>query len=194
MRTIFRGPLRFLLVLTVLTGVIYPMAVTMVATALFPHQAKGSLVYLKNMAVGSALIAQAAKNSSYFSPRPSAGNYDTAPSGASNLAITGRNLKDLMQIRSLKWGKPVEDIPPDLLFSSGSGLDPHISPETAYFQIPFIARARDLSREQVDLLKKIVAEHIENPQFGLFGEPRVNVLLLNLRIDTIKELDPDMGN
>ncbi|MFA5903457.1 MAG: potassium-transporting ATPase subunit KdpC [Desulfobacula sp.] len=194
MKNIFFGSIRLFLALTVLLGVLYPVVATLVATTLFPHEAKGSLIHQKNIAVGSELISQPAKDASYFSPRPSAGDYGTVASGASNLAITSRALKDLMQTRASKWEKPVEDIPQDLLFSSGSGLDPHISPEAAYFQIPSIAQARGLSDPQIHLLEQLIADHIENPQWGIFGEPRVNVLLLNCRIDTIKELTPVIGN
>ena len=193
MKTIFLSSIRMFLALTALAGVLYPVGVTLVATTLFPHEAKGSLVYHKNVVVGSELIAQPVLDPSYFQPRPSAGDYGTVPSGASNLAITNHVLKDAIQTQASKWGKSVEELPSDLLFSSGSGLDPHISPEAAYFQVPFMARARGLSEQQVRSLERLIAEHIENPQWGILGESRVNVLLLNRKIDTMKELTPVIG-
>jgi len=193
MKNIFFSSIRLFLALTVLAGVIYPVTVTLVATTLFPHEAKGSLIYHKSVTIGSELIAQPAPGSSYFHPRLSAGDYGTVPSGASNLAMTSRGLQELMQTRALKWRTSVRDLPPDLLFSSGSGLDPHISPEAAYLQVPWIARARSLSGPQIVSLERLIADHIENPQWGILGEPRVNVLLLNCKIDTIKKLNPETG-
>ena len=193
MKTIFLSSIRMFLALTALAGVLYPVVVTLVSATLFPHEAKGSLVYHKSVVVGSELIAQPAPDASYFDPRPSAGDYGTVPSGASNLAITGRVLQELIRTRASKWGKSVQDIPPDLLFSSGSGLDPHISPQAAYFQVSRIARARGLSEPQIAGLERLIAEHIETPQWGIWGEPRVNVLLLNCKIDTMKEFAPVIG-
>jgi len=193
MKNIFFSSIRLFLALTVLAGVIYPVTVTLVATTLFPHEAKGSLIYHKSVTIGSELIAQPPPGSSYFHPRLSACDYSSVASGASNLAITSRGLQELMQTRALKWGTSVRDLPPDLLFSSGSGLDPHISPEAAYLQVPWIARARGLSGPQIVSLERLIADHIENPQWGILGEPRVNVLLLNCKIDTIKKLNPETG-
>ncbi len=193
MKNIFYSSIRLFLVLTALVGVLYPVVVTLVSATLFPHEAKGSIVYLKNAAVGSELIAQPVLDSSYFYPRPSASDYGTVPSGASNLAITSHVLREAMQTQASKWGKSVEELPSDLLFSSGSGLDPHISPEAAYFQVPSIARTRGLSGQQVRSLERLIAGQIENPQWGIWGERRVNVLILNCKLDTIKEFIPVTG-
>ncbi len=193
MKTIFLSSIRMFLAMTVLAGILYPVGVTLVSTTLFPHEAKGSLIYHKGVAVGSELIAQPVPDSSYFQPRPSASDYGAVPSGASNLAITSHALRDALQTQASKWGKSKEELPSDLLFSSGSGLDPHISPEAAYFQVPFIARTRGLSGPQVRSLEQLIAAYTEDPQWGIWGESRVNVLILNCKLDTIKEIIPVTG-
>ncbi len=170
---------------TVVAGVIYPLVMTVFAQFAFPHQANGSLVTRDGKIVGSALIAQQFQGDKYFWPRPSAGAYATMPSGASNLGPTSAqlqknvdaNLAALRKAHNLPDNAPV---PADLVFTSASGVDPHISPEGARFQIARVAAARGMSVEQVTAL---VDKFIEPPQWGFLGEARVNVLLLNLALD-----------
>lgn len=179
MKTIIQA-LRLLILLTLLTGVAYPVAVTIAARLVFPNQASGSIVSRDGKAVGSALLAQKFESDRYFWPRPSAGDYATVPSGASNLGPTSEALKKAIAERRAKFGA---DAPVEMLTASGSGLDPHISPEAAVQQINRVAKARNLNPERVGALVKVA---IEPPQWGIFGEPRVNVLALNLRLDALK--------
>ena len=179
MKTILQA-LRLLLLLTLLTGVVYPLAVTAVARLAFPHQSSGSLVFREGQAVGSALLAQKFESARYFWPRPSASDYATIPSGASNLAPTSEALRKAIAERRVKYGA---DAPMEMLTASASGLDPHISPQAAARQVARVAAARQLPADRVAAL---VAEVAEPPQYGIFGEPRVNVLALNLRLDQLK--------
>lgn len=179
MKTILQA-LRLLILLTLLTGLAYPVVVTIAARLVFPNQSSGSIVSRDGKAVGSALLAQKFESERYFWPRPSAGDYATVPSGASNLGPTSEALKKAIAERRAKFGA---DAPVDMLTASGSGLDPHISPEAAVQQINRVAKARDLNSERVGALVKAA---IEPPQWGVFGEPRVNVLALNLRLDSLK--------
>lgn len=179
MKTILQA-LRLLLVLTVLTGVAYPLAVTAVARIAFPYQSSGSLILQRGNPVGSALLAQKFESPRYFWPRPSATDYATVPSGASNLGPTSAALRKVIAERQAKYGA---DAPVDMLTTSASGLDPDISPEAAALQVPRVAAARHLPAGRVAAM---VREITEPPQYGIFGEPRVNVLALNLRLDAIK--------
>lgn len=178
MKTILRS-IRIALVLTVLTGVIYPLAVTAAARLLFPSQANGSLIQEGGKITGSVLLAQKFKDPKYFWPRPSAADYATVPSGASNKGPTSADLLQAVQDRRKVLG---DSAPEDLLTASASGLDPHIRPESARFQIARIAQARKL---QADELAALVTRSVEPPQFGVLGEPRVNVLALNLALDKL---------
>jgi potassium-transporting ATPase KdpC subunit len=180
------------LVLTVLTGLVYPLAVTGIAFVVFPHQARGSLVVDHGRVAGSELIGQPFTGPGFFHSRPSsAGNagYDATASGGSNLGPTSKALadrlaasvKDLGTDASRPGGIPagqpgVGGIPADLVTASGSGLDPHVSPAAAEFQVARVARARGLSE---DAVRRLVRRATEGPQWGFLGEPRVNVLLLN---------------
>ena len=179
MKTILQS-LRIYLVLTLLTGILYPLAMTGVAQLLFPKQANGSRIIENGKVVGSDLIAQKFESPRYFWPRPSSADYATVPSGASNKGPTSADLKKSIDERGAKFGK---DAPVDLLTASGSGLDPHISPEATRLQISRVAAARNLSIQKVTTL---VDQTIEAPQLGFLGEPRVNVLKLNLALDQLR--------
>jgi K+-transporting ATPase ATPase C chain len=179
MKTVLQS-LRIYLVLTLLTGVIYPLAITGVAQLAFPKQAHGSRLTNGGKLVGSDLLAQKFESPKYFWPRPSGGDFATIPSGASNKGPTSADLKKAIEERRAKFG---EGTPVDLLTASGSGLDPHISPEAAQAQIARVAAARNLPPTKIS---QLVDHVIEAPQFGLLGEPRVNVLQLNLALDQIR--------
>jgi len=178
MKTTFQA-LRLLLFMTLLTGLIYPLAFTGIAAVLFPQQSTGSLRETGGKAIGSDLVAQKFEAPRYFWPRPSAAEYSTVASGASNKGPTSADLRVAIDARRKKFGA---DAPIDLLTASGSGLDPHLSPAAARFQIARVAEVRGLPAQQ---LEDLVARTIEPPQFGFIGEPRVNVLRLNLALDQI---------
>jgi len=171
------------LVLTVITGVLYPLIVTAFAQ-LFPSKATGSVIEVNGKAVGSELIGQPFSDPKYFWSRPSATSpqpYNGASSSGSNLGPTNKALAEAVAERLKQFeGKPV---PVDLVTASASGLDPHISPEAAHFQVSRVARARGLTEEAVN---QLVSLHTEGRTFGVLGEPRVNVLKLNLALDALK--------
>ena len=184
--------------LTLITGVAYPFAMTGIARVIFPYNAQGSLLERDGRVVGSALIGQEFTSEAYFHGRPSATTtpdpndstktvpapYNAANSGGSNLGPTNKSLIERVQgdIGKLKQENPSAPVPADLVTTSGSGLDPHISPEAALFQVPRVAKARNLSESQV---RQLVAENTSDRLVGLLGEPRVNVLELNLALDRI---------
>jgi K+-transporting ATPase ATPase C chain len=179
--------LRMTLVMTVLTGLIYPLAVTGLSQVLFRDKANGSLITVNGQVVGSELIGQNFTKPEYFQPRPSAaGNdgYDATASGGSNLGPTNKKLIDRVQASVDKFRKENPsyqgDIPADLLTTSGSGLDPHISPASAEAQAERVAKVRGAS---LDHIRALIASHTEGRDLGFLGEPRVNVLLLNLDLD-----------
>jgi K+-transporting ATPase ATPase C chain len=193
-----RPAIVLLISLTVITGLAYPLAMTGIAGVLFPRQAQGSLVERDGIVVGSALIGQEFTSERYFHGRPSATTapdpqdstktipapYNAANSGGSNLGPTNKALIDRISadVEALKKENSSAAVPIDLVTTSGSGLDPDISPEAALFQVPRIAKARNLSEDRV---REIVNENIERPLVGVLGEPRVNVLALNLALDRV---------
>ena len=187
MRSMMRPLVALFVTLTALTGVLYPLAVTSIAQLVFPQQANGSLVELHGQVVGSHLLGQAFTNSGYFWSRPSAtasGSYNGAASSGSNLGPTNPALLAAVtqRIAALRAADPrnTAPVPADLVTASGSGLDPHISPAAADYQVARIAQARRLPEDQV---RDLVAVYTEGRTFGVLGEPRVNVLELNLALD-----------
>src|SRR6266702_382198 len=182
--SIWRTSIRFTIVITVLLGLGYPLLVTAIAGVAFPHKAAGSLILKDGQVIGSELLAQNFTSDRYFHARPSAaGNgYDATASGGSNLAQSNAKLVqriqgDIDKLSAQNAGKPV---PIDLVTTSGSGLDPDITPDSAIFQAPRVAKARGISEDRV---RQLIRTHITGRQLGLLGEPRVNVLALNLDLD-----------
>ena len=185
-----------LVALTLITGLAYPLAMTGVAGAIFPKQAEGSLIERDGKVVGSALIGQEFKSEKYFHGRPSATTapdpadssktvaapYNAANSGGSNLGPTSKALNDRVKedVEKLKAENPASPVPVDLVTTSASGLDPDISPDAALFQVPRIAKARNMAESRV---RDLVTQNTQGRLFGLLGEPRVNVLALNLALD-----------
>lgn len=184
--SVWKTAVLFTLVTAAIFGLAYPFAITGIAHLIFPRQADGSLILHDGQVIGSALLAQSFTSDRYFHPRPSAaGNgYDATASGGSNLAQTNAKLIARIQgdIDRLQKENPGKPVPIDLVTASGSGLDPDITPEDAYYQAPLVAKAREVSEAAVDALIK---RHIEGRQLGFLGEPRVNVLELNLALDKI---------
>lgn len=190
MKDQIRPALMLLLILTVLTGLVYPFAVTGLAQLLFPHEANGSLIVRDGKIIGSELIGQYFDAPKYFWGRPSATSpfpYNAAASSGSNLGPTNPALAEAVKARiaALRAADPGNDtpVPVDLVTASGSGLDPHISPASAAYQVKRVARARGLTEAVV---QQLVAQHTQGRQLGFLGEPRVNVLLLNLALDEMK--------
>jgi K+-transporting ATPase ATPase C chain len=187
MKSQIRPALVTLLFFTILTGVLYPLTVTAVAQAVFPSQANGSLITVNGQTLGSELIAQPFDSPRYFWSRPSAAGYNASASSGSNLGPTNPALVEAVQTRiaALQAADPTNTapIPVDLVTASASGLDPHISLAAALYQVARVAQARGLDEAQV---KALVEKYTENRQFFLLGEPRVNVLMLNLALDGLQ--------
>ncbi len=194
-----RPAIVFILGLTIITGLVYPLVMTGIAEVVFPYQAHGSLIEKNGKVVGSAVIGQVFADDKYFHGRPSATSgpdpkdpsktiaapYNAANSGGSNLGPTSKALIERVKgdVDKLKKENPATSVPIDLVTASGSGLDPDISPEAAFFQIARVAKARGLPEARI---RSLVESQIEGRTFGLLGEPRVNVLKLNLALDALK--------
>ena len=182
---------RLFLVMMVLTGILYPLSITAIVQLLFPHQATGSMIIIDGEIRGSELVGQKFVSERYFWSRPSAINYNPMPSGASNLGPTSVALqKAVAQRRATLDSTAMRSyhgpIPVEMLFSSASGIDPHISREAARLQIDRIVRTREFNPEQKSKLIDLVEHFVEPPQWKIFGEPRVNVFLLNIALDQLK--------
>ena len=170
---------------TIAVGGIYPLLITGVGAVFFPAKAGGSLVQVKGKPAGSILLAQGFEGSVYFHPRPSAVKYDASSSGASNAGYTSADLKKDFDQRKADWQKafgPAEP-PVEVLYASGSGLDPHVSPQAAEAQVLAVSAARRLPADKAAQLLELVKQYEEPPQLGFLGEPRVSVLRLNLALD-----------
>ncbi len=190
MKTHLWNSLKMLIVMTVFMGLIYPLVMTAIGQIVFPEQANGSMIRINGKLVGSKLIGQNFTSDKYFWPRPSAIGYNPLPSGGSNYGPTSDTLKKLVELRRSEFIRlnglsPNTKVPPDMLYASGSGLDPDISPESAELQIDRVARARGFDSLQTVELQKLVKSHIVKPQLGFLGDPRVNVLELNIALDSL---------
>lgn len=182
--------IRFKIFMTILLGLIYPFAMTGISQIVFPQQASGDFVTRGGQLVGSRSIAQKFERSEYFWPRPSGVDYNPLPSGGSNLGQASSELKKAVDDRKakLKAAHPDQagEPPQDMLFASGSGLDPHISPDAAQYQLQRVAKTRNITAEQV---QELIAQASEGRQLGILGEPRVNVLALNKALDKAQGID-----
>lgn len=182
--------LKFLLFMTILTGVIYPFAMTGIVQLSFPSNANGSLILKNGKLIGSELLGQNFDTTIYFWSRPSAIGYNPIPSGASNYGPTSDTLKKQVNARRLSFStknaiKDINTIPGEMILASGSGLDPHISPEAALMQVDRVSAARKLDEGKKQKLVQLINSLTEEPQYAIFGERRINVLLLNLGLDKL---------
>lgn len=187
-----KASIKLFLLMSLLLGVLYPLSITFIANLTMPRKSQGQLLHSNGKVIGSKLIGQKFTHPQYFWPRPSAVDYETLPSGASNFGPTSQKLHDKIQERRLKIAQahPLQDplaIPSELLCTSASGIDPHISLSTAYFQLARVAQARSMTREDmINKIKELIHQNLDIPVGRLFGEPHVNVLMLNLALDRLQ--------
>ena len=184
--------LKFLVLMIILTGFIYPGLVTLVTTFIFSKEAQGSLIEKNGIIIGSEIIGQHLKDQKYFLPRPSVNDYNPLPSGGSNLGLLNPLLRQNAKVREQAFLKDNEiekdlAVPSEMITASGSGLDPHISPEAALLQVKRVASERGLDQKEQEQIVKIIHDLTENRQYSIFGEPRINVFRLNLMIDSSYE-------
>jgi K+-transporting ATPase ATPase C chain len=184
--------LKFLIAMTILTGIIYPLVMTGIAQVTYPSKSNGSLIVKDGKVIGSELIGQQFDSSIYFWSRPSAIGYNPVPSGASNLGPTSDKLKKQVAERRILFAtvnsiKDTTAIPKEMIFASASGLDPHISQKAALLQVDRVANARNFNDIQKQNLVNSVRKHTETPQFLILGEERVNVLILNLELNNLDQ-------
>lgn len=182
--------LKLLVFMTLLTGIVYPVFIYLIAQTIFPEKSAGSLVKVNEKVIGSELFGQKFESKKYFQSRPSAVDYQPMPSGGSNLGPTSQTLKsriDSSRQAFVLWNELPEntEVPPDAVFSSGSGIDPHISPVNALLQCGRISKERNFDANKKKQLSDLISKLTENPQFGFLGEPRINVLYLNLELDKL---------
>jgi len=190
MKKIFIQSLKIFLVMTLLTGIIYPLFISAAGQLFFSHQANGSLIVKDGIIIGSSLIGQKFADSGYFHPRPSAINYNPIPSGASNLGLSSALLQEQIRERKNEFRETnlISDsiaIPSEMIFASGSGVDPHISKQAAQLQISRIVKARNLNELQSKKIIVLVDSLTESRQFGIFGCEVINVLELNIKLDEL---------
>jgi potassium-transporting ATPase KdpC subunit len=182
---------KFLVVMTILTGIIYPFLITGLSQLTFPSKANGSLVLRNGKIIGSELIGQNFDSTIYFWSRPSAIGYNPIPSGATNYGPTSDTLKKLVTVRRISFAAKngmtdINAIPKEMIFASGSGLDPDISPEAAMLQLARVAAARKFDETKKQQVQQLIKNLTEEPQFSFFGEPRINVFKLNLALDNLR--------
>jgi len=180
------------LILTIITGIVYPLFVTGIAQLVFPAKANGSIIYRDSKAIGSELIGQQFDSTIYFSSRPSAISYNPLPSGGSNFGLTNVKLKNLVIERKKQFIEfnqldSLTEIPSEMLFASASGLDPHISPKAALLQVERIAKARNFDQRKKNSLIRCITNLTEKPQYLCLGDERINVLALNIELDKIEK-------
>jgi potassium-transporting ATPase KdpC subunit len=190
MRT-FITSLRAIFILTVLTGIVYPVLMLILSHIIFPFRANGSLITINGEIAGSELISQKFQSEKYFWSRPSAIDYNPLPSGASNLGPTSRDLQKIVEQRKAFFTEKNflssnVALPTEMIFSSGSGIDPHISPEAALLQVQRVVLARGFDEVKVNKLRSTIQKGTEPLQFGFLGQPRINFLFLNIELDKIR--------
>jgi potassium-transporting ATPase KdpC subunit len=188
MKTFILPAIRMMLIMTVFTGIIYPVFMTLLSHAVFPYKANGSMIEKNGTIIGSELIGQRFIEEKYFTSRPSGIDYNPMPSCGTNWGPTDKRMADSVRAQRQRFIEhnflPVgTTVPQEMLFASASGVDPHISPEAAMMQVNRIARVRKLNLDETHFLKKLVEDFTKGPQFGILGNPRVNVLKLNLTLD-----------
>jgi len=191
MKKQFITSLKFLGVMTVLTGIVYPLMVTIITNLVFPYKSQGSIIERNGIIIGSELIGQYSDKTNYFWSRPSSVNYNPIPSGASNLGRLNPLLKEKtykMYLDFILSNDIIEGslIPAEMITASASGLDPHISPDAALFQVNRVVQERGLNNNEKDKIVDLINIMTQKRQFSLLGEPRINVFLLNLKLDSLK--------